>query len=65
MFCCKNNPKAFEHRLRSEILTVARLAVSRATRIRWPNPSIGAPVRGTFLWASGGVRDAKFLIRAK
>ena len=49
--------------MRSEILTAARLAVSRATRIRWPNPSNGAPVRGTSLWASGGVRDAKFFTR--
>ena len=65
MFCCENNPKAFERRMRCEILTEARLAVSRATRIRWPNPSNGAPVRGTSLWASGEVRDAEFLIRAK
>ena len=49
--------------MRSEILTAARLAVSRATRICWPNPSNGAPVRGTSLWASVGVRDAEFLIR--
>ena len=65
MFCCENNPKAFEHRMRCEILTAARLEVSRATRIRWPNPSNGAPVRGTSLWASGGVRDAEFLTCAK
>ena len=64
MFCCENNPKAFEHRM-NDILTAPRLMVSRATRIRWPNPSNGAPVRGTSLWASGGVRDAEFLTRAK
>ena len=65
MFGCKNNQKAFEHRLKSEILTEASLAVSRTTRIHWPKPCNGAPVRGTFLWACSEVRFAKFLIRVQ